>query len=283
MSDSIDYDELDKAVNEAIRAKSSKKAPVSTPAAKPISAAKKPAVSRGQYIDFVRRPVNHVSNPNAHKITPPAPTPVAEKPHRVMTVPTVSSSMPKYQTKNRTAVNPARKSDIVSQPAVRKPVAKTTAAPAVRVAKPAQTVAKPVAATVKKPVVTPKPVTTAKAEAPVKTEPRKTVPAGSIIKPEQIINEPRQTSAAENYSIGGKTPFANPKKRPLGEISASELKSTKNTYSSRSPKTTEKVKKHTVTESPKQKSGWFWTILTLLIVAAGGGLGFLAYLIFFSN
>ena len=38
-----------------------------------------------------------------------------------------------------------------------------------------------------------------------------------------------------------------------------------------------------VTESPKKHSGWLWALAVLLIIGAGAGLGYLAYILVFSN
>lgn len=97
---------------------------------------------------------------------------------------------------------------------------------------------------------------------------------------------------ANNYSLGGRSPFLNPnaqvEKRPLGanipETSASALKSTHNVYSHKSPlhdKTN--TGKHVVTESPKKKSGWLWTLTVIGVIAAGAGLGYLAYILILAN
>ena len=77
-------------------------------------------------------------------------------------------------------------------------------------------------------------------------------------------------------------------KRPLGtnipETSARTIHSTRNTYSQKDPSTKKhKAKKHMVTESPKNHSGWFWTFIVLLVIAAGAGLGYLAYILVFAN
>ena len=44
-----------------------------------------------------------------------------------------------------------------------------------------------------------------------------------------------------------------------------------------------KRKKHTVTEAPKSHSGWLWSLIVILVIAAGAGLGYVAYLIVFAN
>ena len=76
-------------------------------------------------------------------------------------------------------------------------------------------------------------------------------------------------------------------KRPLGkdvpETSSTALKSTKNIYSQKAPSRAPHVKKHIVTEAPKKHSGWLWALVVLLIIAAGGGLGYLAYILVFAG
>ena len=95
---------------------------------------------------------------------------------------------------------------------------------------------------------------------------------------------------ANNYSLGGRSPFltdAKVEKRPLGknipETSHSALKSTKNTYSQKTPSKATHAKKHIVTEAPKKHSGWLWALVVLLVIAAGGGLGYLAYILVFAG
>ncbi len=97
---------------------------------------------------------------------------------------------------------------------------------------------------------------------------------------------------ANNYSLGVRSPFLNTEakveKYPLGnnipETSTSALRSTRNVYSQKSAlKNTEAAKKHIVTEGGKKKSGWLWALIVLAVIAAGGGLGYLAYLIVFAK
>ena len=78
-------------------------------------------------------------------------------------------------------------------------------------------------------------------------------------------------------------------KRPLGtnipETSAAALRSTHNVYSEKSPtkKSLHHKKKQVVAETPKKHSGWLWALLVVLIIAAGAGLGYLAYTLVFAN
>ena len=93
------------------------------------------------------------------------------------------------------------------------------------------------------------------------------------------------------YSLGGRSPFmanTHVEKRPLGtnipETSASALRSTRNVYSQKSPtRATENTHKHIVTQEPAGKSGWLWTLIVIAVIAAGGGLGYLAYLLIFAH
>ncbi len=301
MSDNIDYDELDKAVTEAIKARSSKKATAPKPAAKHVApktqkapaktVAPQPVAVRRQapvaspapkpktahhYMDFVRRPAAAPRQvvtaapaavapkaprliPNAAVQRPAAPvmqraaTPVAKKPTaRLVATKTTTASMPQYRTATR----------VVTQ-------------------KPAAVAAKPAARPAAAPALTP----VKRTETPTAVIEKAPQPAAPKVKPEAAPN-------ADNYSIGGRSPFLTDtkvEKTPLGknsqQSSASSIESTKNTYSQKSP-TRSKAKaekKHVVTEDPKGKSGWLWTIIALLVIAAGGGLGYLAYLIGFAK
>lgn len=272
MSDNIDYDELDKAVNEAIRSRAAAK-----PAAKSVVKKTTPSsanvvrktttqptprpVNHGYYMDFVaKRPLS------AHRPVAPVTKPVAPKP----VARPVMQPHPVHSAVRPDVVRPVARPVARLVAEVRRPVAPKATAPAVRpsVAKqiqqkqqvvqakatPTPTPAKPVA---------PKPVAKAEPKAP----------------------------NANNYSLGGRSPFMiNTKvdKRPLGtnipETSARTIHSTRNTYSQKDPSTKKhKAKKHMVTESPKNHSGWFWTFIVLLVIAAGAGLGYLAYILVFAN
>ena len=236
MSDnSINYDELDKAVNAAMSARETAKA---TPAAPAKPAAPKKPASRGLFMDFApRRPqvITHVTTTTRTVSVKPVARPVAK--------PAVRPAMP------------------VKRPAPVKPVAPRVAAnPAAKAAHLAtHPTAKPVA--------------------------RPTAPAKPAAKLNDVPN-------ANNYSLGGRSPFLNPnaqvEKRPLGanipETSASALRSTHNVYSHKSPlRDTTNTGKHVVAESPKKKSGWLWTLAVIGVIAAGAGLGYLAYLLILAN
>jgi len=289
MSDNIDYDELDKAVTEAIKARSSKKTTTSKVAAKPaapknISKAQPVTVGHKvkvpaprpqpahQYMDFVRRPAAVTPRPvqlipNAtvqrpattiHRAAAPAPKPV----QRLVATKATAASMPQY----RTAAKP-----VVRVAAMPKPAAKPVIAPKPVAARPVAKITKPAAQPVAQPKAEPKPAAT------------------PVAKP-----APKPVSApnADNYSIGGRSPFLTNKKvekTPLGkntqQSSVNSIESTKNTYSQKSPirLKNKAEKKHIVTEESKEKSGWLWTIIVLLVVAAGGGAGYLTWLLFFAK
>ena len=110
--------------------------------------------------------------------------------------------------------------------------------------------------------------------------------------PRPKVRKKHESPDANSYSLGGRSPFLTDtkvEKRPLGnnipETSTTAVHSTKNTYSQKNPAKApvSKRKKHTVTEAPKSHSGWLWTLVVLLVIAAGAGLGYLAYLIVFAH
>ncbi len=261
MSDNINYDELDKAVNAAINAKHAAKEQPKPAVAKPQLAVKRPA-SRGMFMDFA--PVNA---------------------RRVVVKKTIET-----HTIARVAANPATK----ATPAITRP----------RIAPAQKPVARPVPA---RPVAKPAPIRAAAQTFPArpiaKPAPRPTQ-AHPVLKvaekpaPKPTQAQPVLKKAAEpapnanNYSLGVRSPFLNTdakvEKRPLGnnipETSTSALRSTRNVYSQKSAlKNTEAAKKHIVTEGGKKKSGWLWALIVLAVIAAGGGLGYLAYLIVFAK
>ena len=256
MSDnSINYDELDKAVNAAMSARETVKA---KPAAAPKPAEPKKPVSRGMFMDFAPRRsqvIARVTTTTRTVAIKPAARPVAARP-----------------------VAPARPATPVRRPAAVKPATPRTAAnPA---AKAAHLAAHPTA----KPVARP---ASAHAVAPAVR------PAAPAAKPAaKPTTKVTAAPNANNYSLGGRSPFLNPnaqvEKRPLGanipETSASALKSTHNVYSHKSPlRDKTNTGKHVVTESPKKKSGWLWTLTVIGVIAAGAGLGYLAYLLILAN
>jgi len=105
---------------------------------------------------------------------------------------------------------------------------------------------------------------------------------------EMPIEYEEEAPDANNYSLGGKSPFimdAKVEKRPLGDYVAEGnergVRSTKNVYSQRTPVTEGAPEvEPIVIETPKRKSGWIWALVTLLVIAAGGGLGILAYILY---
>ncbi len=257
MSDNIDYAELDKAVNEAIKNRSTTTKPSTKPSVKPTMATH----PHGQFMDIMgpQRPI-HAVKPVAKAPVKPAVKPVAHpiaKPvvnSKVITAP--RPAIVPRSTKVGTATRPVRPS-VASQIQQKQQHAAT----------------KPVAKPIAKPATPVKPATK---------------PAPAVAKKPEVKKE---TPNANNYSLGVRSPFmTNTKveKRPLGtdipETSATALHSTKNIYSSKSPSKSSKVKqKHMVTEAPKKHSGWLWTLIVLLVIAAGGGLGYLAYILVFAN
>lgn len=159
------------------------------------------------------------------------------------------------------------------------------------------TVLKPAAAPVKKaPEVRP--------AAPVTPEPQqhKEKPQQPPKEPEAAAPRPNlfsdddfsKTPNANNFSLGGRSPFirdAKVDKRPLGpnvpESNAGAIRSTKNVYSQKTPLKSgldDMPGRSVITVAPpKKKSGWLWALVTLGVIAAGGGIGLLAFMIFAQN
>jgi len=105
---------------------------------------------------------------------------------------------------------------------------------------------------------------------------------------EETISDYDEEPDANNYSLGGRSPFipdAKVEKRPLGDFipedSTRAVKSTRNVYSQRTP-VEQKVPdvKTIVVDTPKKKSGWIWVLITLLVIIIGGGLGWLAFIMY---
>ena len=289
MSDSINYDELDKAVNAAINAKQAAKAQPKPAVAKAPQAAKKPA-SRGMFMDFA--PVN------ARRV-------VVKKTIETHTIARVAANPATKATPTipRPRVTPAPKlvaRPVQARPAMARPVTKPApirAAAQAFPARPAQTPARPAAQTFPaRPAQAPA-RTAAKPVTPKPTQARPALkvaekPAPKITTAKPVLKAAEPAPNANNYSLGVRSPFLNTdakvEKRPLGnnipETSASALHSTRNVYSQKSAlKNTEAAKKHIVTEGGKKKSGWLWALIVLAVIAAGGGLGYLAYLIVFAK
>ncbi len=258
MSDNIDYAELDKAVNEAMLTQPSK--PVSaTPVRRP---APRPQ-NRGHIMDFAPRGAVQPMKPRKTAAKPAA-RPVITRPmtRKIVQQNPTTSNIPK-----RSTIKPASRIATMRRvPEIEeRPVA--PAAPRPSVAAKIQQKQQRVATAAPKPK-----------EAPIEA------PKPKVKKVE--------APDANSYSLGGRSPFltdAKVEKRPLGtdipESSASTVRSTKNVYSQKNPTKApvSKRKKHTVTEAPKTHSGWLWTLIVLLVIAAGAGLGYLAYIIIFAN
>ncbi len=273
MSDNIDYAELDKAVNEAIKSNQAAR-PVAKSSAKPV--VKNTTVPRphGQFMDFVPRPAGApVAKPVAHPVLKPAvktTTTLSKPTHPV----TKLATRPIARTTARPVAKPAATKP-VTHPAVHRAVA-THPSVSARMAQhqaTAKVATKPVAKPTAKPAT--KPATSKSAET-----------AKPVVRKSTEDKAPN----ANNYSLGGRSPFltdAKVEKHPLGkhvpETSSSALKSTKNTYSQKAPSKTTHTKKHIVTEAPKKHTGWLWALVVLLVIAAGGGLGYLAYILVFAG
>ncbi len=276
MSDNINYDELDKAVNKAIKANSKKAAPkasanISTPSAKVVA---KPATSRphAQYMDFVRRAPNKIIH-HSKPVTIPEPQPtVAPKP----------ATRPKAKLRAAAPVVAPKPARLIpnaatkpATPVIRKTVAKPATAnmPQYRTASANARVAAKAAAQTPKAEPAPAPA-----------------PAKPAVKPAEKPAPKYTAPNANNFSLGGKSPFltnAQVEKTPLGknpqQTSANSIESTKNTYSQKSPLASKIAKKHIITEEPKGSSGWMRVLAVILMIAAGLGLGLLAWLIISPN
>lgn len=247
-NDNIDYAELDKAVNEAMQAQPVK--PTARPVARPTTNSAVKTVAHRP----ATRPQNH---------------------GRIM------DFAPRSNNKR-----------VITQPLpVKKAVAKPAANP------------RPAA----RPTIPQRPIAKPSAHVTQPTTSRESIAAKIQQKRERIIEAapqeapklktkaaPRKAEApdANSYSLGGRSPFLTDtkvEKRPLGsnipEANAASIHSTKNVYSSKSPTKAPatKRKKHTVTEAPRTHSSWLWTLIVILVIAAGAGLGYLAYLIVFAN
>ena len=307
MSDSINYDELDKAVTAAITARAEAKEKSRPSSARPAPAAKKPVEPRGYYMDFAPR----YQQVSLHTVTqttiikPAAKAPETVRPARVnarvVDPMMISKPAPVRSTAPRVAINPAAKAaHFAVAPArpVAKPVAKPVAsrpvaAAPVRPVAAARPAARPVARPMQRPAVLRRPVAAPRPNPAAITEEEliieeEEIPILAKPKAKKTAKEPN----ANNYSLGGRSPFLNPdakvEKRPLGlhipESSALNLSSTHNVYSQKSPlKNNEYTGKHIITEAPQKKNGWLWTIIVIGIIAAGGALGYLAYLLVFAK
>lgn len=287
MSGKIDYDELDRAVS---RASQSSQAKTKSVASKDFIAEKQAYAPRTRYMDFIARPRKKVAvkaaEPKPIQVnTKPAPNAVQpQEPRRVARFAPASAGMPNYRVASS---HPATKPhSIPTKPAAQpapisavKPVARITK-PAPITKTPAQPIAKPVArVATTKPVVAPKP-----AQSEVEKIQAKNTAAAANAAAKALEKAPSSPNA-NNYSLGVRSPFirndAKVEKRPLG--SGSEYVQDdmvgKNTYEPKAKEDAAKSKKATkVAKSKKQKNnGWIWPLIIILIIAAGGGLGYLAY------
>lgn len=278
MSDNIDYAELDKAVNEAIKSNQTAR-PVAKSTPKPVVKNTTATRPHGQFMDFVRRPAGV---PTTHQVARPVVAPT------VKTITTVAKPVARP----------------VAHP-VAKPAARPVAHPAARpIAKPVAKPAAPVHPTVHHAVATHPNVAAQIQQRQAKLSAKPAAPAAKpvdkpaakpVAKPAEkpVVRKATEDKApnANNYSLGGRSPFltdAKVEKHPLGknipETSSTALKSTKNTYSQKAPsKTAHHTKKHVVTEAPKKHTGWLWALVVLFVLAAGGGLGYLAYILVFAG
>lgn len=261
-NDNIDYAELDKAVNEAMHAQPAR--PAARTTARKTTAKAAPVANhvvarpqnRGHIMDFAPRGAIRRPTP-----TQPTRTTVAQTARPVTPQRPATSNIAQ-----RSAIKPASRIATVRK---------------------ATTTARPVA---------PKALT----ETPKMTAPRPSVAAKIQQKrqrvedttPPKALKPKAEAPDANSYSLGGRSPFLTDtkvEKRPLGnnipETNATTVHSTKNVYSTKNPSKAPatKRKKHTVTEAPKSHSGWLWTLIVILVIAAGAGLGYLAYLIVFAN
>ena len=281
MSDNIDYAELDKAVNEAIKARTnetprpSKSTSASITVRKTAPVAPRP-VNHGRFIDFAPRKstVHPVAQPQP-KPAAPAPQPVVKSIAPTYTVTHTVTAAPHPAIVPRSAKGPMHTGATVSD---MKPVSHPQHSVAAQIQKKQQKVEQAAA----------KPAVKEKAPAPKAPAVKKpAVPAPKEAKKDD------EAPNANNYSLGVRSPFltdAKVEKHPLGhnipETSASALRSTHNVYSEKSPtkvKNTHHAKKQVVAEEPQKHSGWLWALLVVLIIAAGAGLGYLAYTIVFAN
>lgn len=126
-----------------------------------------------------------------------------------------------------------------------------------------------------------------------KPQPKEDTPRPNLFSDDDFAKD-EPTPNANNFSLGGRSPFirdAKVDKRPLGpnvpESNAGAIRSTKNVYSQKTPLKAESGEtpgRSVITvAAPKKKSGWLWALLTVGIIAAGGGIGLIAYMIFTSN
>ncbi len=283
MSDNIDYAELDRAVNEAIKHRSTSVQSSVKTAVKPVTKAKPVAKTASRPVArTISQPITAKAAPTRPHgqfmdiMLPRATKPVAKTTPRPAIKPLARTTTPPIATKITTAPRPAITTRTAKVAAAAPRASRPSVATQIQQRQQhlaTQTHQAP------RPTVQPlSPATKAPARTPIAT---------------QVPSNAAKTAApnANNYSLGVRSPFiTNTKveKRPLGtdipETATSGIHSTKNIYSAKSPsKSTKTAKKHLVTEAPKKHSGWLWTLLVLFVIAAGGGLGYLAYILVFAN
>ena len=269
-SDNIDYAELDRAVNEAMRAQPKSSSSRSTATkAKPAAVAPRPAPrpqNHGRIMDFAPRNIHSHTQVRPAQTTTATARPIVKRP-AIQQRPTTSTVPQRSVVRPTTRVATIRK----ATPAPTSNPAPRTTASAEKPAMSAASTRPSVAAKIQQ--------KQQRAATPVPQVPART-------------KAPKEAPDANSYSLGGRSPFladTKVEKRPLGnnipENSATSIQSTKNIYSQKNPAKAPvaKRKKHTVTEAPKSHSGWLWSLIVILVIAAGAGLGYVAYLIVFAN
>ena len=292
MSGKIDYDELDRAVSQASRSQSNNTTKIG---AQDFIAEKKTYAPRTRYMDFIARPhkktTAKAAGPKPIQVnTKAAPSAIQpQEPRRVARFAPASAGMPNYRVASS---HPATKPHSIPTQPVVKPVArvaKPTAvkAPAQPVAKPtpavkapAQPVAKPA---IRKATANPAP-RTAQTESE-KIQAKNTAAAADAAA--KALEKAPSSPNANNYSLGVRSPFirndAKVEKRPLGSGSefVQDDKVSKNTYQAEKTSVKDKDSKAKKTKVARKKEknskGWVWPLIIMLIIAAGGGLGYLAY------
>ncbi len=304
MSDNIDYDELDKAVSEAIQSsnqsakaapKTSKtipKAPVvknttkkEAVAVNVVKTTTKPVTHSPRFMD-IARPANRVARPAQATATPASriiTTPKAQSARIVSNTPSSHTVRPMKSAAANT-VSPKMAAELRRQQLLQKRRQQLEQQRRATLIRQQQLARQKIAAQ--------KLARERAAEEERSTASAKLAKSAAAAKAtiEARQAEEREAPNANNYSVGVRSPFltnAKVEKRPLGtnipETSVKELKSTKNVYSKKSPSKKKQIEKHTIVEAPKKTSGWVWTLMVLFVIAAGAGLGYLIYLIVFGN
>lgn len=300
MSGKIDYNELDKAVLQASRQKTAKTSKIGT---QDLIAQKQSYPPRTRYMDFISRPHKKVATTNLEpknvQVNSINQSP-AQPPRRVARFAPAAAGMPNYRIASS---HVATKPHSIPAKPVTQPAPMPAIKPVTRVVKPtpvikvpAKPVSKPTPATksltqpVAKPVAR---LTTEKSESKTIQAENSKAQSDNTAIIATTTKEPVQTPTspnANNYSIGVRSPFirndAKVEKRPLGTSSeyVQDDKVGKNTYEAEDRKAKDentrsrKSKKTKVARKKEQKSnGWIWPLIIILIITAGGGLGYLAY------